>query len=496
MNEFVLTFSHLWIFKLESRTFATMVFIISSNQYEVMMPALLLLLIIILISIFTTAAAAAQDKTEENFQKSCRTPTCEHPLVRDPDLEIKLLSQLNFKFEPNQLSPVSTMTFLGNDILILNKNDGIVYKLKNGTMLDAQLLDVNVANELERGLLGIAYYKDNNSVNNIFLYLTETQHNDGTDICPNHGYCEPLGNAIGNRVYRYLLENNKLVNPKVLLDLPAGPGPTHNGGVIKIGPDKNLYVTIGDLNGYFNGSSSTKAQNFKNGSSPDGRAGILRITQDGDAVGNGILGKEFPVSLYYAYGIRNSFGIDFDPITGNLWDTEDGPEFGDEINLVNPGFNSGWNKVQGIWKPIEAKDPNLDLIAGDELLYPKELTDFGGSGKYSAPKFIWNDTVGVTAIKFLNSDKLGKKYENDLFVGCVNLGTIFHFDLNKDRSGLKLDGLLKDKIANNLQEMQNITFSKGLGQITDIKVGPDGYMYVLSKYMDKATIFRIAPRVQ
>ena len=50
---------------------------------------------------------------------------------------------------------------------------------------------------------------------------------------------------------------------------------------------------------------------------------------------------------YYAYGIRNSFGMDFDPVTGNLWDTENGPSYGDEINLVEPGFNSGWQVVQG-----------------------------------------------------------------------------------------------------------------------------------------------------
>jgi glucose/arabinose dehydrogenase len=58
----------------------------------------------------------------------------------------------------------------------------------------------------------------------------------------------------------------------------------------------------------------------------------------------GIIG-EYPLNLYYAYGIRNSFGINFDPITSNLWDTENGPGYGDEINLVEPGFNSGWVQV-------------------------------------------------------------------------------------------------------------------------------------------------------
>lgn len=369
----------------------------------------------------------------------------------------------------------------GEDILILNKNNGTIYRIKNGTILDTPLLDVNVANERERGLLGIAYYKYNSSVNNIFLYFTETQQNDGTDICPTNRYCESLGNAVGNRVYKYELEKNRLVNPTLLLNLPAGPGPSHNGGVIKIGPDKNLYVTIGDLVGFANESTSTRAQNYKNGSSPDGRAGILKITQDGSSI-DGILGKEFPMNLYYAYGIRNSFGMDFDPLSGNLWDTENGPEYGDEINLVNPGFNSGCWIVQGIWKPTESTDPDLDLITGSKLLYPKNLVDFGGKGKYSLPEFVSKEGIALTAIKFLNSDKLGEKYENDLFVGSFSLGMIFHFDLNKDRTALKLDGLLKDKVADNIHELQDVTFSKGLGKVTDIEAGPDGYMYVLSLY--------------
>ena len=77
-------------------------------------------------------------------------------------------------------------------------------------------------------------------------------------------------------------------------------------------------------------------------------AGVLRMTQNGQPVNDtGILGDEHPLDLYYAYGIRNSFGMDFDPITGNLWDTENGPSYGDEINLVEPGFNSGWQAITG-----------------------------------------------------------------------------------------------------------------------------------------------------
>src|SRR5206468_4371401 len=93
-----------------------------------------LLLLLILFRVLTNIAAA-EDKSEETFQKSCRTPSCTHPLVKDADLDVKLLYQIG-KFAPYQLSPVSTMTFLGKDILILNKNNGTIYRINNGTMQD------------------------------------------------------------------------------------------------------------------------------------------------------------------------------------------------------------------------------------------------------------------------------------------------------------------------------------------------------------------------
>src|SRR5262249_48978611 len=206
----------------------------------------------------------------------------------------------------------------------------------------------------------------------------------------------------GNRLYRFELVGNKLINPKLLLELPSVPDTVHNGGKILVGPDNNIYLTIGDLTRDNKKDSPiiTKAQNHAEGLDADGRAGILRTTENGKAVNGGILGKNHPLDKYFAYGIRNSFGIAFDPVTGKLWDTESGPEFGDEINLVEPGFNSGWNKVQGIWEPVRG-------YAGNITLHPENLTDFGGKGKYSIPQLIWNQTAGPTAIAFLNSDKLG-----------------------------------------------------------------------------------------
>jgi glucose/arabinose dehydrogenase len=218
-----------------------------------------------------------------------------------------------------------------------------------------------VDNASERGLLGIAILKEDNSIFNkniisvagknsptpigtrtakatkVFLYLTES--NGGKE-------------QSRNRIYRYDWDSNKhlLLHPKMILDVSALPGPNHNGGKLAIGPDDYLYAVIGNVN-----AGDSILQNDKNGRDPHDTSVIFRIdpnngspapnnplsSLDNNATTNKILSK------YYAYGIRNSFGITFDPVTGRLWDTENGELSYDEINLVTPGFNSGWQQVMG-----------------------------------------------------------------------------------------------------------------------------------------------------
>src|ERR671919_3264352 len=226
----------------------------------------------------------------------------------------------------------TTMAFLGpHDILVLEKEKGTVQRIVDGQIQPEPLLDVNVAGAIERCMCGIAISTDTPGHTYVFLYYTEAESADREDMTDGKA-------PMGNRLYRYELVNDKLVNPKLLLDLPADPGPRHNGGAIVIGPDNNLYIPVGDIDGtYQSEESETLAQNYPDGAEPDGRSGILRITQDGSPVPNGgIIGDQTRLNLYYAYGIRNSFGINFDPVTGNLWDTENGPGEGDEINLVEP----------------------------------------------------------------------------------------------------------------------------------------------------------------
>jgi aldose sugar dehydrogenase len=427
------------------------------------------------------------------------------PVMKYPYLRANLVfTGFAAPSDVSDLSPVTTFEFLGpDDIIILEKNTGKVRRILDGDLLKEPLLDVNVANEWDRGLLGIAVTKDDSKSNltRVFLYFTRTNSTDGSDQCPNQFSCVMLGNSDTSRnvIYRYDLVGNNLVNPKILLNLPASPGPRHNAGYMSIGPDNNLYVTVGDIEGAQSKITKTKTLNYRNGTDPDGRAGILRITQDGEEV-KGIIGNTFPLDRYFAYGIRNSFGIDFDPVTGYLWDTENGDHYGDEINLVEPGFNSGWKEIQGAWE-ISNSDlfnynpspkykgfiEEANNITEDAL----DLEDFDGKGKYSDPKFIWNETVSPTAIKFLDSDKYGSELVNDIIVGDYKFGNLYDFKLDKNRTQLVLKDVLKDKIANNQSELESILLGEHFGKITDLKISPDGFLYVLSFNEDRATIYKI-----
>jgi glucose/arabinose dehydrogenase len=88
-----------------------------------------------------------------------------------------------------------------------------------------------------------------------------------------------------------------------------------------------------------------------------------------------------------------------------------------------------------------------------------------------------NKNLGPTAISFVNSTRLGKLYQNDLFVGDISNCSLYHFDLNKKRTDLDLRGPLTDRVVNNDREIKSELVLSGLGKITDIETGDDGYLY-------------------
>ena len=429
-----------------------------------------------------------------------RIPADDAPsAVNDPNLQIEEIA--------TDLNHPTAMAFLGSsdDIIVADKDNGTVRRIIGGVIQPEPLVDVAVANNNdtnERGLLGMAVARQNETSTYVFLYYTESGGGqDGDDL---RGIV-----PAGNRLYRYeLVENTngnstsaELINPKLLLDLPARPGPRYNGGPLLVSQSQNdttVYLMIGDLD-----HRASQAENYEDGPPPDGTGGILAVDTEGNPLPNPVLVEQVTgdedngdednddedngeenigmLPYYFAYGLRNGFGMAFDPVTGYLWDTENGPDWFDEINLVLPGFNSGWAAVQGPASAPENEGADVE----------EDLEDFGGTGVYRDPEFAWQNTVGVTAIKFLNSTALGEQYANDMFVADINNGRLYHFDLNVDRTGLILEGVLEDKVADNVAELEGVIFGTGFRSISDIEVGPDGYLY-LSLY-GPGKIIRIAP---
>jgi glucose/arabinose dehydrogenase len=372
------------------------------------------------------------------------------PVLHDDMLALELVAE--------GLDLPTSMRFLDDGtILVLEKNNGQVRVVSDGKLLDEPAIDVEVATAVEQGLLGIAIWNGENDTS-VFLYLTENYEDKTRNV-----------------IYKYIYDKNEkiLENMTLVLELPGEPGPFHNGGKLAIGPrDGYLYAVIGDVS-----SGGGILDNQIPGRPPNDKSVILRVDRDNgtpveDNPFYNYTGSMEKLHQYYAYGIRNSFGMEFDPMTGKLWMTENGDDVYDEINIVEPGFNSGWHKIMG---PIVRTNMTIE----------NDLIIFDGA-KYGDPIFSWYAPVGVTDIEFLNSTKLGEKYDDNVFVGDINNGNLYFFEVNGNRTGVTFhDPRLLDLVADPVKEgedseLSSLILGNGFGRITDIESGPDGLLYIMT----------------
>jgi glucose/arabinose dehydrogenase len=217
---------------------------------------------------------------------------------------------------------------------------------------------------------------------------------------------------------------------KVLHTLPAAGN--HNGGVIHFGPDKKLYAVVGDVQ---------NAANSQNLSSEAGK--VLRMLASGAAPPGG----PFPGTRVYSYGHRNMFGFDFDPVTGKLFLSENGPECNDEANRVVAGGNFGWGPSWTCGTPPPA---------------PQNTNRDGPSP--IMPLVFYTPTVAPTGVAFCDGCGLGAETELDLLMGAWNDGIIRRLTLTADRTAVASQDTLYDH-------------SSG---VLAVESGPDGAIYFSS----------------
>src|SRR5213080_954365 len=455
-----------------------------------------------------------------NLQTTVNPPSAAGPSMLDPNLSVKTVV--------TGLSQPTTMAFIGaNDFLVLEKNTGKVQRVANGAV-QSTVLDLAVNSASERGLLGIALHP--NFALNGYVYLYWTQNSnplvDSTNLADI--------SLMSNRVDRFIWNGTTLGQDRYILTLHALQADAnqpfrgnHNGGILRFGPDGKLYALMGDngRRGFLQnlpcGPTATcpgptvSDDNFA-GPDPDNAhltGLILRLNDDGSTptdnpfynVSTTLFGQAAAnIKKIYAYGVRNGFGMGFDPLSGNLWDQENGDDAFDEMNRITAGSNNGWIQMMGPnsrgaqFKQIESGYGSSDLqrlrwppslIADTPAAALSRLYMLPGA-HYNDPEFSWKYAVAPAPLGFVQGRGIGPQFEGDMFVGAAQTflsgGYLFRFRLTNDRLHfLFSDPRLNDLVADNadkfdVTESESLLIGKDFGITTDIETGPNGDLFVVS----------------
>jgi len=278
----------------------------------------------------------------------------------------------------------------------------------------------NISTQGEQGLLGIALPPQFATTRPyVFAYATRTT---------------PSG--LRNQIVRIKDVSGTGTSPKIIFSSDTVAGTYHDGGRILFGPDGNLFVVVGE------GHDSSNSQDLTNNAGK-----ILRMNGNGQAPPD----NPHPPSLIWSYGHRNSFGFTFDPMTGNLWETENGPECNDEINLIAKGANFGW----GPHETCSGSAPRNTNQDGPSPVLPL---------RYFA------STIAPTGAAFCSGCGLTDS-EGTLFFGDFNNGSIRRVVLTANRAGIASMG---------------IKFTNPSG-ILSMERGPGGAIY----FSDPGGIFKL-----
>jgi uncharacterized protein (TIGR03118 family) len=469
------------------------------------------------------------------------------------------------------LDQPTSMAFLADgDFLVLEKATGKVQHVVKGA-ITGTALDLAVNSASERGLLGIALQPDFAHTHGVYLYWTQsTTLADSTDLAE-----VPM---MGNRVDRYVWDpaTEKLTLDKniiILRSFQADAGQpmrgNHDGGKILFGPDGKLYFQIGDQ------GRRGQLQNLVNGpfgpGQPDDQFGgpapddahltgvIFRLNPDGSTpddnpfakvttddmakleqqAGVPLLSTQLSnivanIHKIFSYGRRNGFGLAFDPTTGFLWESENGDDAFDEMNLITSGSNGGWIQIMGPlshladYKEIEASftplqgnlpvagnialsaiDPTTFIPALQQVRWPPtRIADSPGEARnrlfvlpgshYKGPEFSWKWAVAPAAIGFAGT-ALGPQHAGNLFVGgsrtFLEGGYLFEFKFDPNRQHFAFSNpKLNDRVDNNEYKFdegqsESLLAGKNFGIVTNIVTGPDGSLYVTS--LSKGAVYVI-----
>ena len=301
-----------------------------------------------------------------------------------------------------------SLAFAPDSRLFFTERPGRIMVFEQGKPTSL-LATIEVARQSEAGLLGLALSPNFSQDRYLYVHYTYRE-----------------GNTLKNRVVRFTEQGGKAVNPVVLLENIPGSG-IHDGGRLRFGPDGKLYITAGDS------SNSELAQD------PHSLAGkILRINPDGSIPTD----NPFPGSPVYSFGHRNPQGLDWHPVTGQLYEVEHGPSAHDELNLIVPGGNYGWPRIIGKGNNPQFLDPLLESRT---------------------------DTWAPSGASFYKGSRL-VGWQNSFFFAALR-GEALHRVTFKGQELRDID-------------VHQVLLAGTLGRLRDVVEGPDGFLYIATNNRD------------
>ncbi|NWG15017.1 MAG: PQQ-dependent sugar dehydrogenase [Chloroflexi bacterium] len=312
------------------------------------------------------------------------------------------------------------------------KSGGVRVVAPDGTLQQTPVVQLNVRQDNEDGLHSIALDPDFPENHYFYVYYTPMPEANGEAF---------------NLITRFTEQDGVGVNPVELFRYRnESPLHQHHGGRLVFGPDGYLYFSIGDLSHW-----NVRAQD------PNQIEGkIHRVLVDGDK----LLRPDdnpFPDSTAWAYGLRNVFSFTFDPYSGGLFATENGPDCDDFLLRVEPGDNFGWGMVE---------------MSGDDKTYCNNPDRRAGA---TPPLMSFTPTVALAGIDVYDGEVF-PDWQGDLLACEYKSSQLVRFVLDAERTGLAGEGIVVDT-------------SPAMGCAVEVAVGPDGLIY----YTNLMGMYRIAP---
>jgi glucose/arabinose dehydrogenase len=467
--------------------------------------------------------------------------------ILDPNLRVTTVLNAGIT------QPIGIVFLAANDFLVLEKASGQVKRVTGGVIQATPVLDLAVNSASERGLLSLVLHPDFPSTP--WVYVRWTQSSTGADTTVTLNV--PL---LGNRVDRYIWNGSTLTFDRNIIEMralqqdnipvpghegtqnPGNPAGNHNGGVMRFGPDRKLYIFMGDqgrrgwmqnlANGPFESAPFVDDNFDSGGPAPDNAhlsGVILRLNHDGSApsdnpfvaAGTAIGGQAGAnIQKVFSYGHRNGFGMAFDPYSGFLWETENGDDTFSELNRVVPGMNGGWIQIMGpLERFFDFKNIEVTMFGGalqQARFPPTRLAPAPGVARtrlfmlpgatYVDPELSWKFESGPAGTAFVRGSALGADNDGTLWIGSSRSfqqvggtgGSLYRLRLTQNRLKVDVsDPALAERVADNLAkfegtESESLLIGRGFGTTPSIEQGPDGNLYVVS--ITDGAIYMISPR--